>query len=179
MNDFIADPTREGRYFAGTDAGVFVSYDYGLNWESLNMGLGNVPITVMKIHDTEEVLVIGTYGLSAYRLNLKDLAVDVPQIDRPSSSLVLNTVYPQPFQSRSSDVLWIEVSSGMDAPAEVHVYDINGRMISNVLEMRLKAGINKIFLNQFLQSESNLKPGNYLVSITSCSKRVVGKVLVL
>ena len=179
VNAFIADPTREGRYFAGTDAGVFVSYDYGMSWESLNMGIGNVPVTTMKIHDTEQMLVIGTYGLSAYRLNLRDLSVDVPQITRPLSSLVLNGVYPQPFQSRSSDGLWIEVSSGVDAPAEVHVYDINGRNLSNGLKIRLQAGVNKVSLSQFVQSGGNLNPGNYLVSITSGSKRVVGKVLVL
>ena len=179
VNAFIADPTREGRYFAGTDAGVFVSYDYGLNWESLNMGIGNVPVTTMKIHDAEQMLVIGTYGLSAYRLNLRDLSVDVPQITRPLSSLVLIGVYPQPFQSKSSDGLWIEVSSGVDSPAEIQVYDINGRKISNGLKIRIKAGVNKVSLSHFVQSGGNLNPGNYLVSITSGSKRVVGKVLVL
>lgn len=179
VNALIVDPTRDGRYFAGTDAGVFVSYDFGLSWESLNMGLGNVPVTAMKIHDTEEMLVIGTYGLSAYRLDLKDLGVDVPQIDRTSSSLVLNSIYPQPFQSQSSDGLWIEVSSGVDANAEVHVYDINGRSISKEMQIRLKPGINKISLNHFVQSSGYLNSGNYFVSITSGSKRVVGKVLVL
>jgi hypothetical protein len=179
VNAFIADPTDEGRYFVGTDAGVFVSYDFGLNWESLNLGLGNVPVMAMKIHDAERVLVIGTYGLSAYRLDLSELSVDVPQALRPVTSLVLNGVYPQPFLSQTAGNVWVEVSSGADALAVVRLYDIHGREQSDPIEIRLIAGLNKVQLNHFVQHRGGLKAGTYIVGIQSGGRQVSEKMMVL
>jgi hypothetical protein len=163
----------------GTDAGVFVSYDYGLSWESLNLGLGNVPVMAMKIHDAERVLVIGTYGLSAYRLDLSELSVDVAQTIRPVTSLVLTGIYPQPFLSQTAGNVWMEVSSGSDVQAIVRLYDTNGREQSDPIKIRLTAGLNKVQLNDFVHFRGGLKAGTYIVGIQSGNRRVSGKMMVL
>ena len=64
--------------FVGSDAGVFYSEDGGQGWGSLNEGIYNAPVMAMKIHPPTRTLVIGTYGLSAFRLNLDDLTTSVP-----------------------------------------------------------------------------------------------------
>lgn len=179
VNAFIADPTKQGRYFAGTDAGVFMSPDYGVSWLSLNQGLGNVPVTTMKLHDTEEVLVVGTYGLSAYRLDLAELTVDVPQTVKPSSSLVINSVYPLPFMRNSSANLKMEVCSGVETTVVIEVIDFNGRKIFTKENVSLKAGINNLSLINIFDSAMSLQAGSYFVRIYSGNTGTTGKILVI
>ena len=46
------DPTRMGLLYAGTEAGMFVSWDDGGHWESLRLNLPPVPITDLALrHD--------------------------------------------------------------------------------------------------------------------------------
>ncbi|MBW6490757.1 MAG: T9SS type A sorting domain-containing protein [Lentimicrobium sp.] len=179
VNAFIADPTRQGRYFAGTDAGMFMSPDYGVNWISLNQGLGNVPVTTMKLHDTEEVLVIGTYGLSAYRLDLSELTVDVAQTVKPSSTLLINKIYPQPFLKNPEANIMMEVSSGVETSAVIEVFNLNGQKIFSETKIKLKAGVNNLSLNYIFQSAMNLKAGSYFVRVQSGSTQTTGKILIL
>ena len=54
------DPMREGLLFAGTEYGLFISYDDGANWESFQNNLPVVPITDMKLHRND--LVLSTMG---------------------------------------------------------------------------------------------------------------------
>jgi len=60
--------------FAGTDRGVYVSFNEGKNWQPLQLNLPHVPIRDMAIQDRENDLVLATHGLSFYILdNLKPL----------------------------------------------------------------------------------------------------------
>ena len=43
------DPVREGLLFAGTDAGVYVSFDDGASWRAFRQNLPITPITDLKI----------------------------------------------------------------------------------------------------------------------------------
>ena len=54
------DPTREGLLYAGTEYGMFVSFDDGLNWQSFQRNLPVTPITDIKVYRGD--LVISTMG---------------------------------------------------------------------------------------------------------------------
>ena len=54
------DPTRRGLLYAATQHGVYISYDDGANWETLNPGLPDVPVADLIVEQNE--LVIGTHG---------------------------------------------------------------------------------------------------------------------
>ncbi len=54
------DPKREGLLFAGTEYGLFISYNDGANWEAFQNNLPVVPITDMKLHRND--LVLSTMG---------------------------------------------------------------------------------------------------------------------
>ena len=177
VNAFAADPTRPGRYFVGTDAGVFMSKDYGQNWESMNQGLGNVPVTTMKIHDAEELLVIGTYGLSAYRLNLADLSVDVPQLPEPSPSLTLVNVYPQPYDTEQAGGCWAKISSYAGQKAVISLIDLKGRIITPVQDVFLSSGLNTVPMDILIRSKP--APGYYLLKVTSGETSVSKKIMIL
>lgn len=50
------DPDRQGLLYAGTDFGLFVSFDDGQHWQQLQNRLPNSPITDIKIHRKDLVL---------------------------------------------------------------------------------------------------------------------------
>ena len=54
------DPEREGLLYAGTDNGVYISFDDGQQWQPFQQNLPVTPITDMKIHDND--LVMSTMG---------------------------------------------------------------------------------------------------------------------
>ncbi|HFA48349.1 MAG TPA: hypothetical protein ENJ95_04940 [Bacteroidetes bacterium] len=54
------DPDREGLLYAGTEFGIFISFDDGNNWQTFQQNMPTVPITDIKIHRKD--LVISTMG---------------------------------------------------------------------------------------------------------------------
>jgi photosystem II stability/assembly factor-like uncharacterized protein len=58
------DPNRRGLLFAGTETGIYLSFDSGDNWQSFQLNLPVVPITDMAFHKRENDLVIATQGRS-------------------------------------------------------------------------------------------------------------------
>ena len=179
VNAFVADPTRQGRYFIGTDAGVFMTSNYGESWESMNGGLGNVPVTSMKIHDLEQMLVIGTYGLSAYRFDLKDLSVDVADKPLTSNGLSVAGVYPSPYKPGSSGSMWVSVGANTKTNAVISLFDMQGRQIGNSAVINLTSGMNSLQANNLFPQLTSLKSGYYLISVESAGKKAVEKFLIL
>ena len=66
------DPDREGLLYAGTEFGMFISFDNGSHWQSFQLNLPNVPITDIKVHRKD--LVVSTQGRAIWILdNLSSL----------------------------------------------------------------------------------------------------------
>ena len=63
------DPNRRGLLFAGTETGLFVSFDDGENWQSLQLNLPVVPIADLVIHKREKDLVAATQGRAFWVLD--------------------------------------------------------------------------------------------------------------
>ena len=61
------DPDREGLVYAGTEFGMFVSFDNGRKWQSFQLGLPATPITDLKVHRKD--LVLSTQGRSFWILD--------------------------------------------------------------------------------------------------------------
>jgi len=58
------DPNKRGLLYAGTETGMFVSFDDGANWQSMQLNLPVTPITDLAIHKREKELVAATQGRS-------------------------------------------------------------------------------------------------------------------
>jgi photosystem II stability/assembly factor-like uncharacterized protein len=56
------DPNRKGLLFAGTEFGIYVSYDSGDHWQSIQLNLPIVPITDLGFHKRDDELVVATQG---------------------------------------------------------------------------------------------------------------------
>ena len=61
------DPGRKGLLFAGTEAGVYVSYNAGVKWEPLQLNLPVTPVHDLVIHGND--LVLATHGRSFWILD--------------------------------------------------------------------------------------------------------------
>jgi photosystem II stability/assembly factor-like uncharacterized protein len=61
------DPKRKGLLFAGTETGIYVSFDDGANWQSLKMNLPETPIDDLVVHDDD--LVVATHGRAFWILD--------------------------------------------------------------------------------------------------------------
>ncbi len=72
------DPTQQGLLYAGTELGMFVSYDDGENWASLDLNLPPVPITDLSLR--QDKLVAATQGRGFWVLDdlfiVRQAAVD-------------------------------------------------------------------------------------------------------
>ena len=67
------DPARRGSLYAGTELGMYVSFDDGENWQTLALNMPVVPITDLAVHAGEKDLIVATQGRSFYVLD--DLSV--------------------------------------------------------------------------------------------------------
>ena len=63
------DPNKRGLLYAGTETGMYVSFDNGERWQSLQLNLPVVPITDLVIQKREKELVVATQGRSFWILD--------------------------------------------------------------------------------------------------------------
>lgn len=80
------DPDREGLLYAGTEWGMFISFDDGATWDSFQLDLPLSPITAIRVHRQD--LVLSTMGRGFYVLdNLTPLHQHSAEIEQASAEL--------------------------------------------------------------------------------------------
>jgi uncharacterized repeat protein (TIGR01451 family) len=77
VNSVILDPSYPNTLYVGTDVGVFVTQNGGASWSSLGTGFPNVSTWQLDLNPAaaQRVLVAGTHGRGAFRLNDPSAAV--------------------------------------------------------------------------------------------------------
>jgi len=98
------DPKRKGLLYAGTETGVFVSFDDGTHWQPLQLNLPVSPIHDLVVKDDD--LVVATHGRSFWVLDdltpLRQASTPATQADvvlyQPQTALRLH--YPEEFDKR-------------------------------------------------------------------------------
>jgi photosystem II stability/assembly factor-like uncharacterized protein len=169
----IQDPVQPNLIFAGTEHGLWVSFDNGNNFQQWKHGYPSVSTYDMVIQEREADLVIGTFGRAIYILDnirpLRKLAED-----KNAAQRVL-TVFPSPnaYMSRNKYVRGYDWSSyglfsGQNKPggasitylynhlsdtskkkndtAFVRIYDASNRLV-RTLRTKADTGYNRIAWN--------------------------------
>ena len=98
------DPKRRGLLYAGTELGMFVSFDDGAHWQPLQLNLPLSPIHDLVVKDDD--LVVATHGRSFWILDditpLRQVNAQSAQMDallyQPQTALRLH--YPTEFDKR-------------------------------------------------------------------------------
>ena len=73
VNVVREDPKNPNLLFAGTDFGVYVSFDGGRAWLKMKYDLPTQPVHDLKIHPREADLIVATHGRGAYIADIKPL----------------------------------------------------------------------------------------------------------
>jgi photosystem II stability/assembly factor-like uncharacterized protein len=79
------DPNRKGLLYAGTEFGMFISFDDGLRWQNFQLNLPVTPVTDIKIVDKD--LVLSTMGRSFWIL------YDLTPLHEISEQIIARTAY--------------------------------------------------------------------------------------
>lgn len=80
-----ADRVRQGLLYAGTEYGMYISYDDGANWKTFQLNLPVVPITDLAIKNND--LIVATQGRSFYVLD--DLSV----VQQMNNDIMMRDLY--------------------------------------------------------------------------------------
>jgi len=81
VNSVREDPQRKGLLFAGTETGIWVSFDDGDHWQSLQLNLPATSMRDLVVHGDD--IVVGTHGRSFWILDditpLRQISAEVAQ----------------------------------------------------------------------------------------------------
>jgi photosystem II stability/assembly factor-like uncharacterized protein len=157
------DPVRQGLLYAGTANGIYVSFDDGTSWKSLQANLPHVCITWIAFQEHFNDLIVGTNGRGIWILDdVTPLQQLTPEIERAETYL---------FKSRSAyrfkarqrvDSVPNDQSSGWPAPygasidyylkevpvngVRIEIFDENGQKI-RTLQGTARQGLNRVWWN--------------------------------
>ena len=105
------DPGEPDLLFAGTERGIFVSFNAGDQWHSLNMGIPELPVYDIQVHPRENDLIIATHGRGIYILDDISWMRKISHIN-PDRPCLLSTrdayrYIPASDRSRQGDDIYI------------------------------------------------------------------------
>lgn len=79
------DPTRKGLVYAGTETGIYISFDTGDHWQSLQFNLPTTSVRDLRVHGND--LVVATYGRGLWILD------DVSPLRQAGAELTKSNAY--------------------------------------------------------------------------------------
>lgn len=91
VNVVRADPVRQGLLYCGTERGVFVSFDDGAHWQTLQRNLPATSVRDIAVHDAD--LVLATHGRGFFVLD--DIAA-LRQLDAEMARAAFWLFSPEP-----------------------------------------------------------------------------------
>jgi photosystem II stability/assembly factor-like uncharacterized protein len=152
VNSLRVDPQQAGLLFAGTESTVYVSFDNGDHWQSLQQNLPTTSIRDLDVHTDhhQNDLIIGTYGRGFWVLDditpLRQLAANASAVSSSSTYLFkpedairarINSNWDQPFSIEVPHVPNVPYGAIVDyyldhqpqGPMQLQVYDAHGSLI--------------------------------------------------
>ncbi|HEY8413441.1 MAG TPA: hypothetical protein VIK76_18630, partial [Pyrinomonadaceae bacterium] len=126
------DPDRAGLLYAGTEFGMFISFDNGAHWQSFQLNLPQVPVSDIKVHHND--LIVSTQGRAIWILdNLSSLHQLTPQT-RPSEITLFKP--RDGYRTRVSPtvlgpVVEYYLPPGSDRPVVIEILDSQGTVLNS------------------------------------------------
>ncbi|HEX5069236.1 MAG TPA: hypothetical protein VFV78_03390 [Vicinamibacterales bacterium] len=127
------DPDREGLLYAGTEFGMFISFDNGAHWQSFQLNLPATPVTDIKVY--QKNLIVSTQGRSIWMLDnitpLHQLAADVPsatKVFKPRDGYKTRTT-PERLGPQVDYYVPATQAQGTD-PVVIEILDAKGGLVN-------------------------------------------------
>jgi photosystem II stability/assembly factor-like uncharacterized protein len=136
------DPNKRGLLYAGTETGMYVSFNDGESWQSLQLNLPTVPITDLVIHKREQDLIAATQGRSFYILD------DLPLLHQIMDAGGMLTNLPDAKLFKPEDTYRMDGGGGFLPPgAPVGSNPPNGAIVYYYLKSRPTTDVVLEFLD--------------------------------
>ncbi|HEV2423041.1 MAG TPA: hypothetical protein VGS59_15155 [Candidatus Acidoferrales bacterium] len=155
VNVLRADPEQQDLLFAGSETTVYVSFDNGDHWQSLQQNLPTTSIRDLTVHTDYHVndLVIGTYGRGLWILDdiapLREIAANAKDIGsarmylfKPEEAIRarINSNWDQPFSVEMPHALNPPYGASVDyylsqkpsGPIELQVFDSRNNLVRTI-----------------------------------------------
>ncbi len=148
-NDFVhavrEDPRKPGLLFAGTDHGIYVSFNDGASWQSLRLNLPDTQVPDLLVEGND--LVIATHGRSFYVLD------DISSLRQSNPDVLRSDVYLfQPanaFRPKNRATIDYFLSRPA-ADVTLEVLDASGALIRRFAQPAKNAPTGKAGSNRFV-----------------------------
>ena len=166
VNVIAIDPDIPNKLFVGTDSGVFFTDNGGFEWHSLSEGLPNVPVVDIKIYNPDRFMVIGTYGCSAYKIDLDEIIVSTDPEPQQQVLSQLYQNYPNPFSLTHHTETQISFTLEKQAQVEIAIYNIKGQLVKKLIDRDMTAGDHFIQWNGKDVNGIPVSTGTYLYKLS-------------
>ncbi len=136
----LVNPNNSNMIFVGSDFGIFISKDGGATWQTFNEGLPQAVLVFdLEYSSSNNSLVAFTHGNGVYKIDLKNLNVDVPNIYSSENRI---KVYPTIIDQN----LTVEFFAEKSAKNYFSLIDLSGKTIF-MQDINSLEGKNKININ--------------------------------
>ncbi|RYC50690.1 VPS10 domain-containing protein [Flagellimonas olearia] len=155
------DQVRKGLLYAGTEKGLYISWNDGKNWEPLQLNLPKAPITDLKVHQGD--LIVATSGRSFWILdNITTLSqykanVNALQLFQPEDAV--NGFWFSPLDSNSKEVEGTNPYEGVNpANGMVIHYNLPKAMDSTEITLEILNQQGKVVRSFTSEKDKDYKP---------------------
>lgn len=162
----MEDPKEPRLLYAGTELGVFASFDTGATWTDLRLGLPHLAVRDMKVHPRDNDLIIATHargffilddatpleelartsGEGLQRLTLFEPPPAVRYIPASDTSTLGNRVWVAPNKPYGARLSYYVPPGPSGGAARITITDSAGRLVSS-FEGPAAAGVNRAVWN--------------------------------
>ncbi len=158
----LEDPKNPDLLYAGTEFGVFASFDKGAHWTDLRLGLPHLPVVDMVVHPRDNDLILATHARGFYIMDdltplqqlagvtSKKTALFKPMratryVPASDTSVLGNRVWVSPNKPYGTIISYY-VASKAAGNAEFTILDKSGSVLQS-LSGPANAGINRVVWN--------------------------------
>ena len=167
------DPTRKDLLYAGTEKGLYLSWNGGKNWKPFQLNLPKTPITDIKIHEGD--LIVATSGRAFWILDDLTLLSQYEKDNEDSKSHdthsfemklyqpndAMNGSWYSPMSGKIDNFKGMNTLSGVNpANGMVIYYELPKLMDSSAVTMDILDASGKIVRSFSSEKDKNYKPHN-------------------
>ncbi len=170
VNAIAVDPEDNGRWFVGTDVGIWESTDGGTTWVPFDDGFPNTVVADLEIQKSGRKMVAGTHGRGAWEVDIGVTGTSVDVAVPEARNLMFDPPSPNPA-IRETLLRFAAKSTG---EVTLTVYDVTGRQVSELA--RASAGDGIIRTVSWLTDD--VPSGVYFAVLKAGSEQLSRKIVV-
>ena len=171
VNAIAIDPSSTDDWYIGTDVGVWESVNGGANWLPFENEFPNTVVADLEIQDVERKLVAGTHGRGAWEVDIPLGGVDAPvSVAGGPRNLMLDRPSPNPIDDRTL----LRFAAKSDAPVQLRIYDVQGRLVSDLFQAESGDGI----IRTTPWFATDVPSGVYFARLTAGDDQLTQKIIV-